>query len=133
MGQVCIWCIVLKDNLLLLLSTLFIALDRSVLFVDVFNSNLAVMLFKFGAYLYSGSATMLSESIHSLADMLNQVWYDWIYLHLAKKGNPCKDTLKMAHIIPKQLSIFKQKVNSYSWKKWYDNALNLFLSWQEQI
>lgn len=76
MGQVCIWCKVLKDNLLLLLSTLFIALDRSVLFVDVFNSNLAVMLFKFGAYLYSGSATMLSESIHSLADMLNQVWYD---------------------------------------------------------
>ena len=31
------------------------------------------MLFKFGAYLYTGSATMLSESIHSLADMLNQV------------------------------------------------------------
>ena len=37
-------------------------------------SNLAVMLFKFGAYLYTGSATMLSESIHSLADMLNQVY-----------------------------------------------------------
>ena len=32
------------------------------------------MLFKFGAYLYTGSGTMLSESIHSLADMLNQVF-----------------------------------------------------------
>ena len=37
------------------------------------NSNLVVMLFKFGAYLYTGSGTMLSESVHSLADMLNQV------------------------------------------------------------
>lgn len=42
------------------------------------------MLFKFGAYLYTGSATMLSESIHSLADMLNQVcitykeWCTWL-------------------------------------------------------
>ncbi|XP_031553608.1 zinc transporter 9-like [Actinia tenebrosa] len=35
-------------------------------------SNLSVMLFKFGAYFYTGSATMLSESIHSLADLLNQ-------------------------------------------------------------
>ena len=42
------------------------------------------MLFKFGAYMYTGSATMLSESIHSLADMLNQVcitykeWCTWL-------------------------------------------------------
>ncbi|EDO40485.1 predicted protein [Nematostella vectensis] len=35
-------------------------------------SNFAVMLCKFGAYVYTGSATMLSESIHSLADLLNQ-------------------------------------------------------------
>lgn len=28
---------------------------------------------KFGAYLYTGSASMLSEAIHSLADAANQV------------------------------------------------------------
>ena len=36
-------------------------------------SNFAVLVFKVIAYLYTGSATMLSEAIHSLADMLNQV------------------------------------------------------------
>ena len=37
------------------------------------HSNMVVMLCKFGAYLYTGSAAMLSESVHSLADLLNQV------------------------------------------------------------
>jgi zinc transporter 9 len=35
-------------------------------------SNFAVLVFKTVAYLYTGSAAMLSEAIHSLADMLNQ-------------------------------------------------------------
>ena len=36
-------------------------------------SNFSVFVFKLFAYFYSGSATMLSEAIHSLADLLNQV------------------------------------------------------------
>ena len=32
-----------------------------------------MMVFKFGAYLYTGSASMLSEAVHSLADFANQV------------------------------------------------------------
>ena len=36
-------------------------------------SNTAVMLFKLIAYLYTGSASMLSEAVHSLVDVLNQV------------------------------------------------------------
>jgi zinc transporter 9 len=36
------------------------------------RSNFAVLVFKTVAYLYTGSAAMLSEAIHSLADMLNQ-------------------------------------------------------------
>ncbi|CAH3114635.1 unnamed protein product [Pocillopora meandrina] len=51
-------------------------------------SNLAVMLFKFGAYLYSGSATMLSESIHSLADMLNQCLLAVGIMQSIKKPSP---------------------------------------------
>lgn len=51
-------------------------------------SNLAVMLFKFGAYLYTGSATMLSESIHSLADMLNQCLLAVGILQSIKKPSP---------------------------------------------
>lgn len=35
-------------------------------------SNFTVMMFKFGAYLYTGSASMLSEAVHSLADFANQ-------------------------------------------------------------
>ncbi|XP_064405221.1 proton-coupled zinc antiporter SLC30A9, mitochondrial-like isoform X2 [Halichondria panicea] len=35
-------------------------------------SNFAVFVFKALAYQYSGSAAMLSEAVHSLADMLNQ-------------------------------------------------------------
>ncbi|XP_028397753.1 zinc transporter 9-like [Dendronephthya gigantea] len=35
-------------------------------------SNFTVMVFKFGAYLYTGSASMLSEAVHSLADFANQ-------------------------------------------------------------
>ena len=35
-------------------------------------SNFAVFVFKVMATLYTGSAAMLSEAIHSLADMLNQ-------------------------------------------------------------
>lgn len=64
--------------------SLFIILVNKQEFLFSFFSNLAVMLFKFGAYLYTGSATMLSESIHSLADMLNQVcitykeWCTWL-------------------------------------------------------
>lgn len=33
------------------------------------------MIFKLIAYIYTGSAAMLSEAIHSLADVLNQVLY----------------------------------------------------------
>ncbi|KAL9972865.1 hypothetical protein ACROYT_G019247 [Oculina patagonica] len=51
-------------------------------------SNCAVMLFKFGAYLYTGSATMLSESIHSLADMLNQCLLAVGILQSIKKPSP---------------------------------------------
>lgn len=51
-------------------------------------SNLAVMLFKFGAYLYTGSGTMLSESIHSLADMLNQCLLAVGILQSIKKPSP---------------------------------------------
>ena len=40
------------------------------------TSNFAVLVFKVIAYLYTGSAAMLSEAIHSLADMLNQVHLD---------------------------------------------------------
>ena len=36
-------------------------------------SNTAVLIFKLIAYFYTGSAAMLSEAIHSLADILNQV------------------------------------------------------------
>ena len=37
------------------------------------NSNFVVMLMKWVAYVHTGSAAMLSETIHSLVDMLNQV------------------------------------------------------------
>ncbi|XP_057294314.1 proton-coupled zinc antiporter SLC30A9, mitochondrial-like [Hydractinia symbiolongicarpus] len=36
-------------------------------------SNLTVTFIKFGAYFYTGSASMLSEAIHSLADAANQM------------------------------------------------------------
>ena len=35
-----------------------------------------MFVFKVIAYLYTGSAVMLSEAVHSLADMLNQVTFD---------------------------------------------------------
>lgn len=35
---------------------------------------MTVTILKFAAYLYTGSASMLSEAIHSLADAANQVW-----------------------------------------------------------
>ena len=36
-------------------------------------SNFAVLVFKLMAYFHTGSASMLSEAVHSLADMINQV------------------------------------------------------------
>lgn len=36
-------------------------------------SNFAVLVFKLIAYFHTGSAAMLSEAVHSLVDMLNQV------------------------------------------------------------
>lgn len=63
------------------------------LFSYHFHSNLAVMLFKFGAYVYTGSATMLSESIHSLADLLNQVQH--IDSHLCFSGTSALQTLNV--------------------------------------
>lgn len=61
----------------------------------MFHSNTAVMMFKFGAYLYTGSATMLSESIHSLADLLNQVM---LMQSTSQKGEKAgKYTIKMVH------------------------------------
>ncbi len=42
-------------------------------FHTVISSNFAVFVFKLLAYFHTGSASMLSETIHSLADMLNQV------------------------------------------------------------
>ena len=38
-------------------------------------SNSLVFAFKLCAYVYTGSAAILSEAIHSLADVLNQVCY----------------------------------------------------------
>ena len=43
----------------------------------LFYSNATVMLFKVVAWLYTGSSSMLSESIHSFVDTANQV----IYIH----------------------------------------------------
>ena len=37
------------------------------------RSNFVVMVMKWVAYVHTGSAAMLSETIHSLVDMLNQV------------------------------------------------------------
>ena len=37
------------------------------------SSNFTVFVFKLAAYFYTSSATMLSEAVHSLVDMLNQV------------------------------------------------------------
>lgn len=39
----------------------------------VFFSNSIVFGFKLCAYVYTGSAALLSEAVHSLADVLNQV------------------------------------------------------------
>ena len=44
------------------------------------HSNFAVLVFKTVAYLHTGSAAMLSEAIHSLADMLNQVAYTSLFI-----------------------------------------------------
>ena len=41
--------------------------------VYVSYSNFAVMMLKLLAYCHTGSATMLSEAVHSLADLINQV------------------------------------------------------------
>ena len=38
-----------------------------------FCRNLFVMMLKFSAYLYTGSASLMSETIHSFADAANQV------------------------------------------------------------
>ena len=64
------------------------------------------MLFKFGAYLYTGSATMLSESIHSLADVLNQVklfvsyFVLFLSVTLAKIISSCKiSSVEMGFVI----------------------------------
>ena len=37
------------------------------------SSNSLVFAFKLCAYVYTGSAALLSEAVHSLADVLNQV------------------------------------------------------------
>ncbi len=41
--------------------------------VSAIVGNSLVMLAKFGAYLFTGSGAMLSEAIHTLADLLNQI------------------------------------------------------------
>jgi len=51
---------------------LFYRLEINSIFRTLF-SNLTVTVMKFGAYFYTGSAAMLSEAIHSLADFANQV------------------------------------------------------------
>lgn len=38
-----------------------------------YGSNFGVLVIKLLAYSHTGSAAMLSEAIHSLADLLNQV------------------------------------------------------------
>ena len=42
-------------------------------------SNSLVFGFKLCAYVYTGSAALLSEAVHSLADVLNQVCYHNMY------------------------------------------------------
>ncbi len=37
------------------------------------TGNAVVMLAKFVAFLFTGSGAMLSEAIHTLADLLNQI------------------------------------------------------------
>ena len=37
------------------------------------GTNIAVAILKFGSYFYTGSASMLSEAIHSVIDTMNQV------------------------------------------------------------
>ncbi len=41
------------------------------------------MVVKLLAYLHTGSATMLSETVHSLADMINQVSCMCVYVDAA--------------------------------------------------
>lgn len=50
------------------------------------SSNLIVTFIKFCAYFYTGSASMLSESIHSLADAANQVTHSFIGSSAVKIG-----------------------------------------------
>ncbi len=45
--------------------------------VFIIISNATVLVFKLIAYMFTGSATMLSEAIHSLADLLNQVFKEY--------------------------------------------------------
>ncbi|XP_012566700.1 proton-coupled zinc antiporter SLC30A9, mitochondrial isoform X1 [Hydra vulgaris] len=51
-------------------------------------SNLVVTSIKFGAYIYTGSASMLSEAIHSLADAANQMLLYIGIWHSIKKPSP---------------------------------------------
>ena len=46
------------------------------------DSNLVVFLMKWMAYVYTGSAAMLSETIHSLVDMLNQVCLLYVRMYV---------------------------------------------------
>ncbi len=46
--------------------------DSTRAIVAAFFANIGIAVLKFGAYLFTGSSSMLSESIHSLADTGNQ-------------------------------------------------------------
>jgi len=49
------------------------------------TTNLAVALLKFGSYLYTGSASMLSEAIHSVIDTMNQMFLAFGLIYSFKK------------------------------------------------
>ncbi|KAL5271571.1 hypothetical protein ACHWQZ_G002008 [Mnemiopsis leidyi] len=48
-------------------------------------TNLAVAMLKFGSYIYTGSASMLSEAIHSVIDTMNQMFLAFGLIYSLKK------------------------------------------------
>ncbi|XP_063689606.1 proton-coupled zinc antiporter SLC30A9, mitochondrial-like isoform X2 [Bolinopsis microptera] len=49
------------------------------------GTNFAVAILKFGSYFYTGSASMLSESIHSVIDTMNQLFLAFGLIYSLKK------------------------------------------------
>lgn len=68
LGKICINSILYAYNIVMI--------NYCVCMHFLFFSNSLVFTFKLCAYVYTGSAALLSEAIHSLADVLNQVYYN---------------------------------------------------------